>query len=195
MNETKNIKKRPAVSLWTLFFTFLKINAFTFGGGYTIVPVIRDEFIKRLKLIEEEEMLDIVALAQSGPGPMAISTSLLTGYRVRGPLGAVTCLIASILPCLVIITLLFYAYEAVSTNPWAQSAFAVMGGVISAVLILTTVDMAKTALRKHKRFGLALMFASFSASYFFSVNTALIILFSGFIGLIVFSIFDEGSVH
>nr|WP_072514559.1 chromate transporter [Ndongobacter massiliensis] len=195
MKETENIQKRPAISLWTLFFTFLKINTFTFGGGYTIVPVIRDEFIQRLKLIDEDEMLDLVALAQSGPGPMAISTSLLTGYRVRGPFGAITCLIASVLPCLVIITLLFYAYEAVSTNPWAQAAFAVMGGVISAVLILTTVDMAKTALRKHRKFGLVLMIASFSSSYFFSVNTALIILFSGLIGLIVFSIVDEGRVH
>jgi len=67
------------ITLSEIFFTFLKINTFTFGGGYTIVPVIRDEFMMKKKLIDEDEMLGIVALAQSGPGAMAISTSLLTG--------------------------------------------------------------------------------------------------------------------
>jgi len=64
------------IKLREIFITFLKINAFTFGGGYTIVPVIRDEFMKKRKLIDEDEMLGLVALAQSGPGAMAISTSL-----------------------------------------------------------------------------------------------------------------------
>lgn len=63
------------ISLKKLFFTFLKINTFTFGGGYTIVPIIRDEFVEHQPLISEDDMLDIVALAQSGPGAMAISAS------------------------------------------------------------------------------------------------------------------------
>lgn len=187
-------RERPSIGLSELFFTFLKINTFTFGGGYTIVPVIRDEFIHQKKLIDEEEMLNLVALAQSGPGPMAINTSILTGYRLRGPAGAVTCLLASVLPCLVIITLLYYAYDAVSTNPWIQAAFAAMGGAISAVLVLTTWDMAVSALSKHRIFGIILMLGAFAASYFLNVNTALIIVVCGLIGLILFSVVEETRV-
>ncbi len=185
---------RGGISLSEIFLTFVKINTFTFGGGYTIVPVIRDEFIYKKQLIEEEEMLDIVALAQSGPGPMAISTSLLTGYRLRGPLGAIVGLIASVLPCLVIITILYYVYDAVQENSWIQAAFAVMAGAISAVLVWTTFNMAKTALAKHPIFGAVLMVLAFVASYFFDVNTALIIAIAGIIGLSLFSIVEEGQV-
>lgn len=195
MNKEKEMREeRGGISLLEIFLTFVKINTFTFGGGYTIVPVIRDEFIYKKQLIEEEEMLDIVALAQSGPGPMAISTSLLTGYRLRGPLGAIVGLIASVLPCLVIITILYYVYDAVQDNAWIQSAFTVMGGAISAVLVWTTINMAKTALAKHPIFGVVLMGLAFIASYFFDVNTALIIAFAGLLGLGIFSIVEEGKV-
>lgn len=178
----------------SLFVTFLKINAFTFGGGYTIVPVIRDEFVDRLHLIQEEEMMDLVALAQSAPGPMAINTSILTGYRVLGPLGAITSLVASVLPCLVIISLLFYVYTWVSKNPWVQAAFDVMGGSISAILVLTTWSMGKASLKQHKVFGIVLMILSFCAAYFFEINTALIIFLSGMIGLLVFQLIEERKV-
>ena len=188
------VKAGQPISLASIFLIFLKINTFTFGGGYTIVPVIRDEFIHKKKLIEEEEMLNIVALAQSGPGPMAISCSLLTGYRLRGPLGAITGLVASVLPCLVIITLLYYVYDAVQSNPWVRSAFAVMSGAISAVLVWTTINMARTALTKHRYFGMILMATAFICSYFFKLNTALIIVACGLIGLITFSIVEESKV-
>lgn len=182
------------IKLSEIFFTFFKINAVTFGGGYTIVPVIRDEFMKKKGLIDEEEMLSLVALAQSGPGAMAISTSLLTGYRLRGWKGAITALLASVLPCLIIISIIFYFYEAFSTNFWVKSALMGMGGVISAVLILTVYDMGKAALRKHKYFSMLLMVSAFVASYFFKVHTIIIILALAFIGLFTFSILSEGKV-
>lgn len=182
------------ISLRTLFITLFKINAFTFGGGYTIVPVIRDEFVKKRPLIEADEMLNLTALAQSGPGPMAINTSLLTGYRLRGPIGAIVALIASVLPCLIIITALFYVYRTVRTNPWVNAAFGVMGGVISGVLVVTTWDMAKLALKQHKIFGLLLMVGAFVASFVFNLNAAMIIFACGLFGLALFSFVDESKV-
>ncbi len=187
-------RMKEEISLREIFFTFLKINAFTFGGGYTIVPVIRDEFMKKRKLIDEEEMLGLVALAQSGPGAMAISTSLLTGYRLRGFKGALTALMASILPCLIIITVLFYFYEEFSRNFWVKSALVGMGGVISAVLLLTVYDMGKAAMKRHKYFSLILMISAFVASYFFHLHTIIIILSLALIGLLTFTIFDERKV-
>lgn len=182
------------ISLTEIFFTFLKINTVTFGGGYTIVPVIRDEFIFKKKLIDEEEMLNIVTLAQSGPGAMAISTSLLTGYRLRGFKGAVTALVASVLPCIVIITAVYFAYDAFSSNPWVKAALEGMAGVISAALFITVYNMAKQALKKHTIFSSILMVGAFVTSYFFKIHTALIILFLGLIGLITFTLLQESEV-
>ncbi|MDY6085675.1 MAG: chromate transporter [Peptoniphilaceae bacterium] len=190
-------KSQPStepISYVALFLTLLKINAFTFGGGYTIVPVIRDVFVREKQLIDEEEMLNLTALAQSGPGPMAINTSLLTGYRVRGPLGAIVALIASVLPCLIIITALFYVYRNVRSNEWVNAAFRVMSGVISGVLVITTIDMARVALKAHKRFGAMLMAGAFIASAFLHWNTVLILVICGLIGLALFHFVEEAEV-
>ncbi len=191
---TEGRPKSTQVSLFDLFRTFFKINMFTFGGGYTIVPVIRDEFVQRKKAISEEEMLDLTALAQSGPGPMAINASILTGYRVRGPLGAIVSLIAAVLPCLIIITLLFYVYDQFRRNPWVNAAFSVMGGGISAILVLTTFRMGKVALRKHPLFGTGIMLGAFLCGFVLKLNAALIILVCGLLGLSLFSLVDESKV-
>lgn len=192
---TPKTNPKSGISYLELFLTFLKINTVTFGGGYTIVPVIRDEFMKKKGLIEEEEMLDIVALGQSGPGPMAISTSLLTGYRVKGPLGAIVSLVASVIPCLIIISTLYYVYDAFSSNQWVKAALDVMAGAISAVLVVTTFNMGKAALKKHPIFGAILLGSAFVASYFFDVHTGLVILIAGIIGLVTFSICKEEEVR
>ncbi|MCI6659426.1 MAG: chromate transporter [Peptoniphilaceae bacterium] len=186
--------EKGTITLPELFLTLFKINTFTFGGGYTIVPVIRDEFVKKKRLLDEEEMLNLTALAQSGPGPMAINTSLLTGYRVLGPIGAITALCASVLPCLIIITVLFYVYRSLRSNPWVSAAFRVMGGVISGILVITTLDMARVALKKHRIFGLLLMVGAFSANYFLHWNAVIIIVVSGLTGLALFSLVEESRV-
>ncbi|WP_308539892.1 chromate transporter [uncultured Murdochiella sp.] len=183
------------LSLWALFSTFFKINLFTFGGGYTIVPVIRDEFVQKRGLIEEEEMLDLTALAQSGPGPMAVNTSILTGYRLCGPLGAAVALLAATLPCLLVITLLFYVYQSLRTNPWVNAAFSVMGGAISAILLLTTWNMGKVALRKHPAFGSGILLGAFISGFFLHLNAALIIAVSGTFSLLLFSFVEESRIR
>lgn len=182
------------ISLSDLFFIFFKINAFTFGGGYTIVPVIRDEFIFNRNLIDEEEMLNIITLAQSGPGAMAISTSILTGYRLRGVKGAFTTLVASVLPPLIIITIVFFFYDAFKENIWVKSALEGMAGVISATLFLTVFDMGKLALKEHRIFSSILMTAAFVTSYFFKISTVLIIIALAMTGLITFSLLSEKEV-
>lgn len=177
-----------------LFITFFKINMFTFGGGYTIVPVIRDEFVEKHDLIDEDEMLNIVAIAQSGPGPMAINTSLLTGYRIKGWKGALTCLLASVLPCIIIISIMYYIYDAISSNSIIKSIFMCMSGAISAVLLITVYQMAKKALSKHRIFGSILMTISFLLSYFTSINTIFIIILAALCGLTVFSLIEEDKI-
>lgn len=183
------------IGLKSLFGIFFKINMFTFGGGYTIVPVIRDEFATRRRLIDEDVMLDIVAVAQSGPGPMAINTSILTGYKLRGLPGAFTCLLASVCPCFIIISLLYFAYSTVSHNPWVRSALSCMSGAISAVLFITVFNMAKNALKKHRIFGSLLFVNAFVLGYFLKINTVYIIIMSALIGLLTFSLVEDWKVR
>lgn len=182
------------ISYKDLFFTFFKINAITFGGGYTIVPIIKEEFSTKRGLITEDDMLDIVAVAQSGPGAMAISTSLLTGYKLRGKKGALVSIVASVLPPLITITIIYYFYEAFANNFWVRSALRGMSGIISAVLVVSVYSLAKPALKKHPMFSASLMILSFLVSWFTSINTAFIILSLALIGLVTFSFFNEEDV-
>lgn len=179
------------ISLIRLFLIFFKINAITFGGGYTIVAVLRDEFVLKQKLIDDQEMLDLTALAQSGPGAMAINTSILTGYRLRGPLGAIACMLASVAPCLIIITIVSYFYQEFRSNFYVNAALAGMSGTIAAVLVITTYNMGKNVLRKTPLFSGLIMAAAFVASYFFHINSGLIIVVFGVMGLVLFSIVNE----
>lgn len=182
MNKITNLK---------LFTTLFKINALTFGGGYTIVPVISDVFVKDLNLLDEDEMLDIVALAQAGPGAMAISTSLLTGYKINGPLGAITCLIASTLPCIITLSIVSIFYKEFQTNFFIRSALDGISGIICAVLLITVYGMAKKAFNNYKIFSSIIIILSFIAGFFFKINTVSILILSALIGICVFYIKDR----
>lgn len=185
------MRDKKSITLMELFLTFFRINLVTFGGGYTIVPVIRDEFMKKKALIDEDEMLDIVALAQSGPGAMAISCTLLTGYRLRGFRGAIVSLVAAVLPCLIVITSITYFYSSFRNNFYVRAALMGMAGMISSILIVTVYEMGKKASSKHRYFAFALMIGAFLCSYFLKIHTVLIIVVLGIIGLFSYDILNK----
>lgn len=195
MDEMQKIKndnlEKKEISLWKLFTTFFKINAITFGGGYTIVPIIKDKFVRDYGLMSEDEMLDIMALAQSGPGAMAISTSILTGYKLRGPIGAITTLSASILPCILILSTVSVFYEEFRTNFYVNAALEGISGVICAILLMTVYNMGKFAFDKYPVFSGAVMILIFILGFFFGVHTAQLILLSALLGISVFFIIDR----
>lgn len=149
------------IKLWDIFIIFFKISSFTFGGGYTIIPVIKDEFSIKRNLIDEEDMIDIIAVGQSGPGAMAINTSILTGYKILGRKGAIVAALGAIAPCILIITLVSYFYRQFSQNRIIQLALKGMSGAISAILLLTTYDLFKASIKKNKLYAfLAMIFLS-----------------------------------
>ena len=90
-------------SLATIFVSFLKIGMFAFGGGYAMLPLIERELITKRKWIEQKEFLDLLTLAQSVPGPIAVNTSVFVGYKVRGLRGAAAALLGTVTPSFVII--------------------------------------------------------------------------------------------
>jgi chromate transporter len=182
------------MSLWHFFLSIFKISSITFGGGYTIIPVIREEFVCKRGLLDDEEMYDLIALAQSAPGPVAVSTALLTGYKLKGRWGAILGVVAAILPPLIIISVLFYVYEAFASNFWVRAALRGMSGAISAVMLYAVYGMAKPCLARHKFFSAGLMLASFLTGLFTSINTGLIILFLGITGILAFTFIPEENI-
>ena len=161
---------------WQLFLSTFKLSACTFGGGFVIIPLMRERFVKELRWIEEEEMLDLTAIAQSSPGSIAINASILVGYHVAGIPGALITVVGAALPPLIIISIISAFYQAFRSN------MAGMLAGVAAVVFDVVINMAWPILKKKRWLPIAVMLAAFLATRFFSVNIILIILVCGVIG-------------
>lgn len=129
--------------LSTIFFSFLKIGMFTFGGGYAMLPLIEQELITKRKWIEQKEFLDLLTLAQSVPGPIAVNTSVFVGYKVRGFGGAVAALLGSVLPSFVIILVIAVFFTDIRHNPVVDAAFKGMRPAVVALIIGPVISLAR----------------------------------------------------
>lgn len=129
--------------LSTIFFSFLKIGMFTFGGGYAMLPLIEQELITKRKWIEQKEFLDLLTLAQSVPGPIAVNTSVFVGYKVRGFGGAVAALLGSVLPSFVIILVIAIFFADIRHNPVVDAAFKGMRPAVVALIIGPMISLAR----------------------------------------------------
>lgn len=136
----------------TLFKSTFFLSMFTFGGGYVIVPLMEKKFVNELKWITEDEMLDLIALGQSSPGPIAVNTSILVGYRMAGILGALVTVLGTIIPPLVIMSLLAYVYRAVSTNPIVNNMLLGMQAGVAAIIVNVVYNMASRIIKQKKLF-------------------------------------------
>ena len=100
--------------LWEIFLTFFKIGAFTFGGGFAMIPIIQQEIVEKKNWIKEEDFIDTISIAQSAPGPIAVNLSIFVGYKIKGFPGAVICTMGTVLPSFIIILLIakfFYQFK------------------------------------------------------------------------------------
>lgn len=175
-------QSRP--NLLTLFLSVFKISAFTFGGGYVIVPLMRKRFSEELQWIQEEEMLDMIAIAQSAPGPIAVNTSILLGHRLLGIKGALVSVFGTALPPLIVITLISMFYDAFRQNQWIAALLAAMRAGVAAVIADVVWTMAGGIFKKKRATPVVLMLAAFAAVWFFKVNIIMVLLACGLIGLL-----------
>lgn len=139
MQNTENAGK---ASLRELFLVFMKIGAFTIGGGYAMIPLIKDELDKR-HWIEEDELPDIIALAQSAPGILAVNVSIFTGYKIRGVKGSIAATIGSVLPSFLIILAIAMAFSNFQDNPTVISIFKGIRPVVVSLIAAPMISMAK----------------------------------------------------
>ncbi|MGE4353728.1 MAG: chromate transporter [Oscillospiraceae bacterium] len=175
-------KSKP--NLITLFTSTFILSAFTFGGGYVIVPLMKKKFADELGWLSEDETLELIALGQSSPGAIAINVSVLLGWRFGGLLGAIVAALGTAIPPLLLLTAMYFIYDAIRSNVYAAAMLRGMQSGISAVIIDAVWDMAKGYFRMEHIPSIAVMAAVFCATWFFGVNVAYIIVVSGFAGAV-----------
>ena len=167
-----------------LFISTFKLSACTFGGGFVIIPLMRKKFVEELHWVEEQEMLDLTAIAQSSPGAIAVNASILIGYHVGGVFGALLTVLGTILPPLVIISVISFFYAAVRDHAVVNMAMSGMLAGVAAVICDVVMTMGAGVVRLKRVLPRIVLLASFVAAHFFNVNITLIILTCGVIGAI-----------
>lgn len=183
---------KPSISYTDLFWSFFKINLVTFGGGFVIMPIIKKTFVERKGLLEEAEMIDLIALAQSIPGAMAINTSMLVGHRVRGVRGAIVAMIGGFLPPLLVLSVISFFYVAFQTNPIILALLRGMRGAVTAVLLVSSYSMFRSVLKTDVPFALTMMIGAFLVSYFTNLSVAYLMLGAGLIGYLYYTHLRKG---
>ena len=133
--------KSKSEILLKLFVSTLYLSAFTFGGGYVIVTLMKKKFVDQYHWIEENEMLDLIAIAQSAPGAIAVNGAIVVGYKLAGMAGAVTAIVATIIPPFVIISLISVFYNAFRSNSIISQMLEGMQAGVGAVIASVVYEM------------------------------------------------------
>lgn len=166
----------------------LQLSAFTFGGGYVIVSLMRKKFVDALGWLSEEEMLDFTAIAKSSPGAIAVNAAILVGYKLAGLLGALTTIVATIIPPLVFLSVISFFYSAFIENTLIQNILLGMRAGVAAIIIDVVIGMIAAAVRgKHVWLSVGIMLAAFAAVFFFEVNVLFIILVCVVVGVLFYT--------
>ncbi len=176
-----------------LFLVFLKIGAFTFGGGYAMIPIIQNEVSEKRKWINDEDILDIIAIAETTPGPIAINSATFVGYQVGGVFGSVCATLGVVLPSLVIIFIISFFFEKFLAFKIVKYAFNGIRAGVLALIVKAVVKMSKACPKVWISYFIAA--GAFISSTFFSVNVFLIIIVSAVIGLIYSLVKEKKEVQ
>lgn len=168
---------------WKLFTTSFLLSACTFGGGFVIITMMKRKFVEEYHWLKEDEMLDLTAIAQSSPGPLAVNASIVVGYRLKKIRGALAATLGTILPPLLIISILSLFYNYVKDNPYVAIALKVMRAGVAAVILDVVWSLARNVIYTKSLLWITVMIISFLCSYVFGVDAIIIILVCAGIGL------------
>lgn len=166
-----------------LFFATLYISACTFGGGFVIVTFMRRRFVEQLHWLDEREMLDFTALAQSAPGAIAVNAAVLVGWRVAGFCGMLAAALGTVLPPMVILSVISLGYRAFADNRYVALALGGMQAGVAAVVLDVVCGLGGTVLRERSPLHIAVMAAAFIAGALLGVNVVYVILAAALAGV------------
>lgn len=183
-DSTMRTKENPARMLWQLFKATFLLSAFTFGGGFVIVSLMKKKFVEELHWLEEEEMLDITAIAQSSPGPIPINASVILGYRMYGVVGSLVAILGTSLPPMIIISVISIFYAQFRSNQIIAIALQVMRAGVAAVIFDVVLNLAKKVVDTRRMLYIALMITAFVGKVILGVDAMVVILCCLLVGLL-----------
>lgn len=183
MKRIKNLAK--------LFITMFKISLFTFGGGYAMISLLENEFVSKKKWLESDEFFDLIAIAESTPGPIAINCSTYIGYKIEGVLGSIIATLGMVIPSFVIIFVISLFFDKFLSITWVAAAF--KGVQICVIFLILSAGIKMFKQVKKDTFNITVMSATFIAMLLitlFSVNFSSIffLLIGGALGLTIYLI-------
>jgi chromate transporter len=188
--------ERSLKNCFKLFKSTFFLSTFTFGGGYVIIPLMKNKFVDELGWLEEEEMLNMAAMAQSSPGPMAVNASILVGWRLMRLSGALVAAIGTVLPPLIILSVISLYYTAFRDNAIVSAVLKGMMAGVCAVIFDVVITMSGKIIKAKKPMPVLIMIGSFIAYFLLRVNIIYVILFSATFGALI-SLHDKktGKEH
>ncbi len=163
--------------LFDMFKTFFKIGAFTIGGGYAMIPIIQEEIVEKKKWVEEDEFLDIIAISQGSPGPIAINASIFVGYTLKGIRGALICMLGTALPSFLIILLIATVFFQYRNNPIIEKVFLGIRPAVVALIASAVYKMYKST--QTEGFRLLIGIISMLIILFTNISPVYLILIGG----------------
>jgi chromate transporter len=175
---------RKLQTLWQLFWAFLKVGCFTFGGGLAMLPLIQKEVVDKQKWVDEDEILDMFAISQSIPGVIAVNTSIFIGKKVGGYAGAVAAVLGVVLPAFFSITLILMLLMGLQNNPYVGKIFAGIRAASAALILLSAIKLGKAAIKGKTGWLIALL--SFFLVVVLNTSAVWAIIFGGTTGCILY---------
>ncbi|MBR4940654.1 MAG: chromate transporter [Clostridia bacterium] len=169
-------------SLWTLFITFFKLSAFTFGGGYAMLPLLHEDCVEKKKWITDEEMLDMLAISESTPGPFVVNAATFVGYHQAGVLGAAASTLGVALPSYIAIMVISVLFTLFRDNVWVDAAFRGIRAAVVVLIINAVVKLSKKL--KWNALWICVALGAFAVSLFTNINIIFALVAAGIIGIV-----------
>lgn len=178
------MREKNTKTLLKLFITTFYLSAFTFGGGYVIVSLMKKKFVDELQWIEEEEMLDLTAISQSAPGPIAVNASILVGYRIAGATGAIIAILGTVIPPMVVLSIVSIFYTAFKGNQIISDVLKGMQAAVAAIICDVVLNLGTNVVKEKDFTSILIMLGAFYATFFLNINVVYIILIVSMIGIL-----------
>lgn len=190
-----DIKTDNKIKLSDIFIQFLTLSIFAFGGGTTIISMMKDRFVDRLKWISEDEMNEMLTIVLSAPGATVINISILVAYKIRGIKGVLVAVLASILPPFVTIVLLLKVYKSVSDSVIVIHMLKGIKSAAAAIIVVVVSKMTISLIKKKNPYLIALFVIFFILTRFINVNVMILMFVSVLIGIVITFIQKDKEVQ
>lgn len=177
-------KKNDMKRYLDLFLIFFKIGAFTFGGGYAMIPLIKKEIVDNKGWVKNDEIVDLFAIAQTIPGAIAINSSSLVGYKIAGKKGAIISTLGVILPSFMIISIIAAFFTKISDYPQVKAIFEGINASVVALILIASINISKAAIKDKFTFSITIL--TVIAIVIFDINPIFTILLGAVPGLIIY---------